>query len=175
MRFAFLASKTDNLGMNRILLSSLVVISTVSICRAALGDASAAKALSYKSGPAQTLSASEVTQVKLKFEVVKGMHVQANPANPPLIATNVSLASNKDLEVFSPKYPAGKVTMVKGLGREIITYEDTFEVSVPVRPRKHTKAGTYNVDGEVRYQACDDKLCFPPQKAAFSASVTLKK
>jgi hypothetical protein len=140
----------------------------------ALAETDLPKVLQYQSAPATVLTGKKLGMVTLRFEVAKGFHVQANPADPPLIPTNVTPAKNKDLEIFSPKYPVGKKAMVKGLGREISTYEGNFSVVVPLRARKTTKAGAYKMEGEIRYQACDDKLCYPPQKAPFTALVTLK-
>jgi|GEM_PF-6415274 len=138
-----------------------------------LADAKPTKALSLKSSAAQSVAGTVVSEIKLDFVIADGMHVQANPSEPPLIATNVSLKANKELEVFTPKYPAGKKLMVKGLSKEVNTYDGGIQVIVPVRLNKTATIKATKLEGEVRYQACNDNLCFPPEKLAFSVPITV--
>jgi DsbC/DsbD-like thiol-disulfide interchange protein len=152
---------------------SFVSILSCALFLPALANAKPTKAMSLKPTTEQSVAGTSVSEIKLDFTIAEGMHVQANPSEPPLIATNVSLKANKDLEVFTPKYPVGKMLMVKGLSKEVKTYDGDIQVIIPVRLNKKATAKATKLEGEVRYQACNDNLCFPPEKLAFSVPITV--
>ena len=39
---------------------------------------------------------------------------------------------------------------------------------------KGSKSGDVMIRGKVSYQACDDRVCFPPQSAPFEARLTVR-
>ena len=61
-----------------------------------------------------------------------------------------------------PVYPPGKPYRLEGNPKDFSTYEDTFEIKVPVRVDAKAKPGEYSLKGKLRYQACDDRVCLPP-------------
>lgn len=106
-------------------------------------------------------------KVKVSFEVERGYHIQANPAEPPLIATSLRLKTGTDFQAFPPKYPMGKLYRVGGLNREIRTYDGLVTVDVEVQATPKAKHGKQSIGAELRFQACDDKLCYPPERLEF--------
>jgi len=63
-------------------------------------------------------------------------------------------------------YPPGTPTVFAGLAAPVPVYQKTFRITVPLRLARTLVAGeTINVAGTVNYQACDDRVCFPPASA----------
>jgi DsbC/DsbD-like thiol-disulfide interchange protein len=135
--------------------------------------------------PAQHLMVTGVKKIELRasgsgvvvveLKVHDGFHVQANPASKPnLIATKVDIAAVGQIEVGRASYPKPKPYKVAGLETEVGTYDGLFEVRVPVQATAKIQPGKYSLDGKVRYQACDDKVCFPPTILRFAAPIEVR-
>jgi DsbC/DsbD-like thiol-disulfide interchange protein len=97
-----------------------------------------------------------------------GIHVYA-PGNDGYIPVSVSLQVPAGLRSRPPTYPAGE-PYVFGETKEVVqVYQRPFRItqSISVGP-----AGTFTspaaLTGELRYQACTDKVCFRPQTEPFT-------
>ena len=58
---------------------------------------------------------------------------------------------------------------------ELEVYAGSFNIGLTLKANKDLKPGTYEIKGSVNYQACNDRACFPPKDADFSATVTIKE
>lgn len=91
------------------------------------------------------------------------MHVYA-PGQPGYLAIALTLDADESFEAAAATYPAGEKLFMPLLqetqlvyGKPFrITQEVTFRAAAP-RPRRRTIKGT------LRYQACDDKICYLPK------------
>lgn len=120
------------------------------------------------------LKAGENAQVVLELKVREGFHVQANPASrPQLIPTKVDVVASSGFEVSKPTYPKPKPYKIAGLDTMVDTYEGLFQVRIPLKSAASAKVGKYQLEGRVKYQACDDKVCFPPTLAKFQVPVEI--
>lgn len=153
----------------------VIGLATLGFGRQSVGEPTQPQAVSFSGPKALAVKGAGVNELKIEFKVAEGMHIQSNPADRPLVATSLVVFPNKDLEVFSPKYPAGKRVMISGLKREISTYEGTLSLSVPMRVSKSAKSKASTLEGELRYQACDSTVCYPPTKLALSLPVHIQK
>jgi DsbC/DsbD-like thiol-disulfide interchange protein len=118
------------------------------------------------------LKAGESASVVLELKVREGFHVQANPASrPQLIPTKVDVTAASGFEISKPSYPVAKPYKIAGLDTMVDTYEGRFEVRIPFKSGTSVKAGKYELDGRIKYQACDDKVCFPPTLAKFRVPI----
>jgi len=119
--------------------------------------------------------AGETKEAVVEAKVREKFHVQANPASKPtLIATKVDLVGNAAFLVDRPIYPKAKPYKIEGLGMSVDTYDGRFEVKVPIKAGSSAKTGKTTLEGKIRYQACDDKVCFPPTFAKFSVPVEVQ-
>lgn len=110
----------------------------------------------------------------VELKVQQGFHVHANPASrPQLIATKVEVVGGKDLEASPAVYPPPKPYKVPGMDALVDTYDGRFEVRIPIRAAQNGAAGKQEMQGSVRYQACDDKVCFPPKVVKFGVPVEI--
>lgn len=100
-------------------------------------------------------------------------HVYSLTTPRPPIATSITLAENPalgDPKVYQPK-PERK--MDPNFGSETETFGGTavFLVSIPVRP--DAPSGEIEVTAQVRYQACDERMCLPPVRRSASAKLRI--
>lgn len=98
-------------------------------------------------------------------KVHEGMHVQANPASKPnLIATALTVTNKDGLEAKPAIYPEGKPYQLKDSADVLSCYEGTFQIKVPIGAGMAAKVGKFELDSILKFQACNDKICFFPQK-----------
>lgn len=114
----------------------------------------------------------------LRYAVVvslgAGWHVNANkPLDPYLIATTVELTPPAGIAVKNIVYPEPSMLTLQETGEQLAVYSDTFKIGVVLEAANNLAPGTYAMPGTLRYQACDDKRCLPPDTAAFSVPVNV--
>jgi thiol:disulfide interchange protein DsbD len=106
------------------------------------------------------------TRVSLKVKLPTDFHVQSDkPRDPFLIPTALTVKPPAAVTVDRITYP--KPTDLAQAGRKeplaVFGAEFTIEVSLKVAP--DTPAGELVVPAQLRYQACDDKVCYAPARA----------
>jgi hypothetical protein len=115
--------------------------------------------------------------VTLRVDMVPaaGIHVYA-PGNPDYIAVSLALTPPPGVQVQPPIYPRGQNYLFGELKETVKVYSRPFEVrqQVVVTSAAARSAGaSITIAGGVRYQACDDKVCFPPATAPVSITLPI--
>ena len=54
---------------------------------------------------------------------------------------------------------------------ELLTYEDTFEIIIPLKASESAQPGDWVLQGSLRYQACDARSCLFPASVSVSLPV----
>jgi hypothetical protein len=121
---------------------------------------------------AQTVKAGKKSYVELHFSVMDGYHVNSHtPKSELLIPTNLVLKPVGGVTVGTAEYPKGQeYTFSFSPGDKLDVYAGTFAVKVPVE----VGMGEHEVDGALRYQACDHAACYPPKTLPVSFVVVGK-
>ena len=103
--------------------------------------------------------------VDLRFRVAHGDHVNSNqPGSELLIPTKLSLSTPSDILIGNVTYPAGqKLTLAIAPDEKLNVYTGEFVVGAEVTPTRKAAPGNYRSHGQLRYQACSDRACYPPQ------------
>src|SRR5436305_6383700 len=105
------------------------------------------------------------------------MHVNSNHANTEnLIPTKLVLDLPTDISVVKTIYPAGKdFAFAFDPSEKLNVYSAEFLITLHFRPENGASAGTFRVHGDLQYQACNDRACFPPKKLPVEFEVTVLK
>ena len=108
----------------------------------------------------------------LKVVVSPGYHVQANPASDEfLIPLQLEIEPRDGLRTGDPTYPPGQPHRLEGTDADLLIYEGTFEVLMPIMAEVSAVPGEYVLDGSLRYQACDSRSCLPPTSVPVEIAV----
>ncbi|HEV2118129.1 MAG TPA: protein-disulfide reductase DsbD domain-containing protein [Terriglobales bacterium] len=115
--------------------------------------------------------------VELDFRVKQGFHINSNhPNSPYLIPTALKLDAPTDIAIGKVDYPAGRnLSFAFAPDEKLNVYSGDFAVKVMVHPLHTIMPGKYNVRGQLRYQACDDRACYPPRNLPVHFEVQVKK
>jgi thiol:disulfide interchange protein DsbD len=121
-----------------------------------------------------TVSSTKGAEASIVLNVMKGFHIQANPAsNPQLIATTLTVEPSENLTAGAPVYPPGKAYRLAATGTEVMTYDGKILITLPVTAAATAKPGQYELKGKLRYQACNEKTCFFPMVLDVNVPVTV--
>lgn len=103
--------------------------------------------------------------VTLRFRVAHGDHVNSSqPGSELLIPTKLSLSSPNGILVGNVTYPAGQtLKLAVAPDEKLSVYTGEFSLGAEVKPTRMAGTGNYRAHGQLRYQACSDRACYPPQ------------
>jgi Thiol:disulfide interchange protein DsbD, N-terminal len=105
-------------------------------------------------------------QLTLHVRLPKDIHVQSNkPRDPLLIPTVLTLEPPAGITVDSIDYPPASDLAQPGRKEPLAVFGSEFAITVKVSLGSGVAAGDLNVPGTLRYQACNDTVCFPPARA----------
>jgi|SRR4051794_39932732 DsbC/DsbD-like thiol-disulfide interchange protein len=113
-------------------------------------------------------------KVELFVEVTPkpGIHVYA-PGNEDYIPITVKLTPLADAKAGKVTYPKAESALIAN--EKVQVFQKPFRLTQDITVDKAAKPGsTVVVAGTVNYQACDDKVCFPPENAPVSWTVAVK-
>ncbi len=164
--------------MTRLRLQS--VLAFVALLAAALAqDSLVPKVPLVTATPPQpvTVAPGGSVRVELRFRVSPGYHINSNkPASEFLIPTSLKLSPPASLAQGAVVYPAGKdLSFAFSPKEKLNVYAGEFIVRAELRALASAAAGSYKVPGELRFQACNDRACFPPSKLPVQLEVTVSK
>lgn len=101
-----------------------------------------------------------------------GIHVYA-PGNQDYIPITVKLSPQSAVKAGKLAYPKADIATIAD--EKVAVFEKPFRLTQEVALDKSAAPGsTVVVGGTVNYQACDDKVCFPPESAPVSWTITVR-
>ena len=133
--------------------------------------------VSQLTSPHVSVAGAKTVPVELKFAIQPEMHINSNhPTTENLIPTKLVLDLPTDISVVKTIYPAGKdFAFAFDPSEKLNVYSGEFLITLHVRPANGASAGTFRVHGDLQYQACNDRACFPPKKLPVEFEVTVLK
>lgn len=109
----------------------------------------------------QVVRAGKRSVLDLRFRVLSGFHVNSHtPKSELLIPTKISLQPAVGVKAETAEYPVGtEFSFSFSPAEKLDVYAGDFTVKLPVI----ANAGPHEIDGTLRYQACDHAACYPPK------------
>lgn len=110
----------------------------------------------------------------------KGVHVYAPGADKYKI---VRVTVHRDVRLTTKplEYPKPEMYLFAPLDERVPVFEKPFTLTQPIAvgssPQDRAAladARTITIRGTLEYQACDDRVCFPPESIQLSYTVTVK-
>ncbi len=110
-------------------------------------------------------------KIALVARIKEGYHIQAPKPPEGFIATTLTIEAPKGFSVIQVWYPPAEVKEM--LGQKLPLYEGTQIFAALLKADKSVKAGKVTLTVKLRYQACDDKSCYPPRTLTLSVPVEI--
>ena len=110
----------------------------------------------------------------LEVRLPAQLHVQSNaPRDPALIPTELTFNPPAGIRATEIVFPKPTDFQQVGLPQPLAVFEHEFAIGVQFAVGEGTGPGTLDIPGRLRYQACDDKVCYPPQTAEVRWTLTV--
>ena len=102
----------------------------------------------------------------------EGFHVQSNaPREPTFIPTTLAVAPVEHVTAVEVAFPPAQDFKQEGSAQPLAVFERNFVIGLELMVDRKASPGDVTVPGAIRYQACDDKVCFKPVIANVSWTV----
>jgi Thiol:disulfide interchange protein DsbD, N-terminal len=104
------------------------------------------------------------------------MHVYA-PGQKNYIAVSLTLEGNPAIKPAAIQFPPPEKREVKELGETQLVYSRPFRIiqAIAVATAPSVRPGPLTVKGAVKYQACDESICYAPITVPVTWTLTVKK
>ncbi|HYO82283.1 MAG TPA: protein-disulfide reductase DsbD domain-containing protein [Bryobacteraceae bacterium] len=110
----------------------------------------------------------------LTISIRSGYHVNSHtPADEYLIPLKISFAPS-NLQVSDVTYPTPKMQKFQFSAKPVSVFEGDVKASAKVRVPATVPAGTTHLNGKLRYQACNDRMCLPPRTLDVKVPVEIR-
>ena len=102
----------------------------------------------------------------LGVELPEAIHVQSDlPRDPYVIPTLLSFTLPEGLTVEEITYPESTDFLLEDWDEPLAVFDHEFTIEVRLALASDLAPGEVVVPGSFLYQACDDRICFPPKTA----------
>jgi thiol:disulfide interchange protein DsbD len=110
----------------------------------------------------ETAHAGSTVRLALEATIAEGLHAQANhPRDPLLIPMQLFIDAPTGVSYVDAAFPAAIEFEIAGEPNPVFT--GTFLVGARIVIAKDQPVGSVTIPGRLRYQACNDRQCFPPK------------
>ena len=124
----------------------------------------------------QTFRAGGKGTVTLRVKLPETVHVQSDkPLDKSLIPTALTIEPPPGLRVVKIVYPAATKLKQEGQTEPLAVFGHDFTITVHLVVTKEAAAGELSVPGQLRYQACDEFMCYPPKRVVTKWALRIDK
>ncbi len=161
--------------MKTLLTSALLLVTAWAFAQDEFGPKG--PVVTVAAAPVVTVAQGKAVTVPITFNVAGGYHINSNhPKSDYLIPTALKVEATTDIVIGKTTYPDGHdMSFAFSPDEKLNVYTGNFIVDVLVRPLRSVQPGKYIVRGTLKYQACDNKACYPPKNLPVSFDVKIAK
>jgi thiol:disulfide interchange protein len=99
----------------------------------------------------------------LQVRLAEGLHTNSNkPRDPLLIPIVLSVRPPAGVSVTEVVYPVPQDLRQEGSDQPLAVFERDFSIGLQFAVGADVQPGEVVLPGSLRYQACDEKVCYPP-------------
>jgi hypothetical protein len=113
-------------------------------------------------------------EAKLAVSVQQGYHVNSNTPNEAYLIPLRLTWSAGPLETTAVNFPKPSMETYEFSKKPLSVFTGEFEIVSKFKVAQNAKPGPALVSGKLRYQACNDKACFPPKTVDVQLPVSVQ-
>jgi len=111
-------------------------------------------------------------QAVVEVEIPAGFHIHSNrPLEKFLIATQLQVESPKGIRVGPVSYPRARLRNLKFSKNKVSVFEGKATMRFKIVVPANYGGDSVDVKARLRYQSCNDELCFRPENRDLNFSV----
>ncbi len=120
------------------------------------------------------IQAGKSAQGKVRLVIKEGYHINGNPPSQYQIATQLTVEQAEGLSAGQPAYPASISKKFEFSEQPLAVYEKEAIINLPLSATAAAAKGERTIPARLRFQACDDQVCYPPKNLQLSIPVAVK-
>ena len=110
----------------------------------------------------------------IRVRLPEGLHTNANkPRDPSLIPIVLSVDPPPGISVEEIVYPEPTDLVQQGVDEPLAVYEQEFLIGVQLNAESDLPPGEIAVSASLRYQACDERVCYIPATVSTGWTLTV--
>ncbi len=118
---------------------------------------------------ANKIQRGRTVQATIVMDIPSGYHVNSSrPLEKFLIATQVKVEAPQGIRVGPVSYPRAVLRNFKFSKNRVSVYEGRATMRFTVTVPRDVSTGSKEIKVRLRYQSCNDEVCFPPQSRELS-------
>jgi thiol:disulfide interchange protein DsbD len=127
------------------------------------------------SGPADAVARGARMSLVVEITPKPNMHVYA-PGQKDFIPVSLTLPATDGLKAEAAQFPAAEKLNVKELGETHLVYSRPFKIvqDVTIAKSRTLSAASLTVKGTLKYQACDNTICYAPVSVPVTWTIALQ-
>ena len=123
------------------------------------------RAKAFFSSP--TIRRGQMTVLTLEVDLKEGMHVYGEPLPAGYFTTSVTVDSGAVVVVDSVEMPEPEALHQEAIGEKLPVYSGRLVIRARCRGVGADEERAATVGITLHYQACDDRVCYPPERVRF--------
>ena len=148
--------------LHPVFLAALVVLAPSLCCAQGLRPVPQIQAVAEADG----VHSGGTMRLALRVTLPAAFHVQSNaPRDPALIPTLLTVTAPPGVTVEEIVYPAATDLRQAGQAQPLAVFGSEFVIGLRVAAAAGLTSGALELRGKLRYQACDEQVCFTPATA----------
>ena len=121
-----------------------------------------------------TIKKSEPVTAKLQLQLRQGYHVNSNtPSDEYMIPLKLTWEPGP-LEVREVVFPKPHLEKSEFAEKPLSVFTGEFEIMTKLAAKPTAQSGLGILNGKLRYQACNDKMCLPPKTIEVKQTYEIK-
>ncbi len=126
------------------------------------------------SPPLKSVVPGDTFELILELTIASGSHINSDkPEDDLLVPTSVELKKDPALELKEAIFPEAKKKKFKFSDKPLSVYEGQVKVKLKIELAEGVCGSSLEIEGKVRYQACDQEACLRPSSVPFKTTVKL--
>jgi DsbC/DsbD-like thiol-disulfide interchange protein len=111
----------------------------------------------------------------VRLTIQRGYHINANPPTfPYLIATQLDVTPSDGISTSAVSYPKAVARKFAFADQPLAVYEGEAELKATLKADPAAAKGDRSLAAQLRVQACDEVVCYPPGNIELRIPVTVK-
>ena len=115
---------------------------------------------------ADAVRSGTTVRAAVQVRLPETLHVQSNaPRDPSFIPTALTVEPPAGVKVTEIVYPKAKDLVQEGLEEPLTVFDHEFAIGVVFDVASSVAAASIDIPAKLRYQACDERMCYAPANA----------
>ena len=122
-----------------------------------------------------TIESGGTTDALVKLTIQDGYHINANPPTYPYLkATELEVPASGGISLVTVAYPSALKRKFAFAEEPLGVYEGTADLKATLKADTTAKPGEQSIPAQLRIQACDEQVCYPPGTLELAIPVSIK-